>query len=165
MECFGSCRQVYITSMRINTLYGMWRKRNDMRSNVTTDDMQVTSDGKYEYKLELVNLFQKNAYARLYIKNVDSRTERRIRVPMDISQIHGINISANSPNYWTIVELTAVPGIYSLQTTKDFPLKKEFIIDMDNGVIERIESFNQPFNQQASSDSLRSYRIPELDHL
>ena len=41
-----------------------------LRERVRSDVPQVTSDGKYEYWVEHINLFQRNSFARLYVANV-----------------------------------------------------------------------------------------------
>lgn len=43
-----------------------------LTKNIKQDLKQITIDGKYEYCMQLVNLFQKNSYARLYLKDTGS---------------------------------------------------------------------------------------------
>ena len=36
---------------------------------IESDSVKVTADSKYEYRIDLINLFQRNSHARLYLKD------------------------------------------------------------------------------------------------
>jgi hypothetical protein len=109
-----------------------------LTENIRTDTLQRTEDGKYEYQLELVNLYQKNSYARLYLNSISTDQELRIPLEMDVYEIVGISIG--KVNYWIRLEQTNDPNIYTLRTTKDFPLQdKEYDIDVNKGIAVRIK--------------------------
>ncbi|CAM4211540.1 hypothetical protein L1N85_14045 [Paenibacillus alkaliterrae] len=104
-----------------------------LTEKVTTDTLQVTADGKYEYHLELVNLFQKNSYARLYLRSISTGEELRIPLEMEIYKIKGISLGRT--NFWITLEQTLEPNKYSLRTTKDFPLQDgKYDIDINKGI-------------------------------
>ncbi|MFB5764060.1 hypothetical protein [Paenibacillus medicaginis] len=100
--------------------------------HVTADNLQVTSDGDYEYKLELINALQKNSYARLYLKNISTAKETRIPLEMPINKIKVLFLGDN--RYWVNLESTSKKDIYMLTTTTDFPLPNErFEINVSTG--------------------------------
>ena len=47
--------------------------------NVTKDWTQITADGRFEYRLEVINVFQRNSRARLHVVDVNTREEIIIR--------------------------------------------------------------------------------------
>ncbi|CAH1232836.1 hypothetical protein PAECIP111891_07101 [Paenibacillus allorhizoplanae] len=109
-----------------------------LTERVMTDSIQITTDGHYEYNIEVVNIFQRNSYARLYLKNVTTSEENRIRLTLPIYEIHGIGIE--KVNYWVKLEPTSEADTYTLHTTKDFPLSGErFEVDVINGQAIKIE--------------------------
>lgn len=109
-----------------------------LSEEVTTDTLQVTADGKYEYQLELVNLFQKNSHARVYIRNINTGEDLRVSLPMDIAKIKGISMGRT--NHWVILEQTLMPNMYSLRTTKDFPIQDvKYDINLNKGTAEIVD--------------------------
>jgi hypothetical protein len=56
---------------------------------VTKDWLQTTEDGKYEYRIELVNRFQRNDRTRLYIKDLSTGKERTMRLRRVSTDIFG----------------------------------------------------------------------------
>jgi len=50
--------------------------------NVETDSKQITSDHQYEYCIELVNTFQSNSSIRLYLKDMQSNEEIRMKLKL-----------------------------------------------------------------------------------
>jgi len=91
-----------------------------LTENITADTIQMTADGKYEYQIEIVNLFQRNSTARLYVKNVESSEMKRIPLEIPVREIHGIGIS--KINHWINLHPKNVEDQYILKTTRDFPL-------------------------------------------
>lgn len=69
-----------------------------LTESITSDSLQVTTDGKYEYRLEVVNLFQNDSHARLYLKN---RTDGNvILVPLDLPIQQVKTLEMNDVNHW-----------------------------------------------------------------
>ncbi|MCQ6557321.1 hypothetical protein NNL21_01280 [Paenibacillus mendelii] len=100
--------------------------------------MQKTADGQYEYQVELINLFQRNSYARLYLKNVNTAEETRIPVDLAVNEIKGLSVG--KVNYWVSIELNPVSDNYLMITTTDFPLPgEEYEIDVPNGTAVRMK--------------------------
>ncbi|GGG17372.1 hypothetical protein ACFOHW_04030 [Paenibacillus abyssi] len=94
-----------------------------LSENIVTDTLQTTADGQYEYQLELINLFQKNSFARLYIKNNSTGEEMRIPLDMPVNTIKGL--TKEKENYWIMLEGTSEADKYILYTTPRFPLSDE----------------------------------------
>ena len=101
------------------------------------DSMQITSDKKYIYQLELINLFQRNSRARLFIKNIINGEKMLISLDMTTNTIYGV-----SPNLFPWVEMfpSEDSDYYALYTTRSL---KEGIeiheINMNTRTSRRIE--------------------------
>ncbi|MFD1883909.1 hypothetical protein [Paenibacillus wenxiniae] len=102
------------------------------------DTLKVTDDQKYEYQIELVNLFQRNSYARLHLRNVQSDARSSIRVDMHSNEIVALGVS--NINNWVELKSTTSSEKYILRTTADLGIPEEsFIIDV---LAENAQSFN-----------------------
>ncbi|NEN87132.1 hypothetical protein [Paenibacillus elgii] len=109
-----------------------------LTENITTDTLQTTADGQYEYQLELINLFQKNSYARLYLKNVSTGEEIRIPLEIPVTNIRGL--SEGKVNYWIALEATSKRDVFILYTTSKFPLPNEkYEIDVKIGKAMKVQ--------------------------
>lgn len=88
-----------------------------LTKNIKQDLKQITIDGKYEYCMQLVNLFQKNSYARLYLK--DTGSEKGIYILLDIPtrEIGGLSLD----KFFSRLEPTPDSNIYKLITTNESP--------------------------------------------
>lgn len=94
-----------------------------LSERVITDTLQITNDGKYEYNLELINLFQRNSHARLYMKDRFTNEEFRIPLDLQVRKIHGISIGEKV--HWISLEGTTEVNKYILSTKLEFPLPNE----------------------------------------
>lgn len=109
-----------------------------LTENITTDTLQKTTDGQYEYQLELINLFQKNSYARLYLKNIPTSEEMRIPLDIPVTKIRGL--SEGKVNYWITLEATSKTDAYILYTTSKFPLPIEkYEVDVKIGKAIKVQ--------------------------
>jgi len=103
-----------------------------LTENVTADTIQLTADGKYEYNIELINVFQKNSYARVYLKNIATAEEQRIRLESPVKNIHGY--STGREFYWITLESGSQTDKYLLKTNKEYPLPEEiYEVDVSRG--------------------------------
>lgn len=108
------------------------------KDRVNSDTLKTTIDEKYEYHIDLVNLFQRNSWARLYVKDIDTDEEMFIRIPIQTRNISGISIG--EINHWVLLTPTDNEAHYILQTTNEFPLRgKQFEIDMQAGIATSLE--------------------------
>jgi len=111
-----------------------------LHDRIFSDPKRITSDGKYEYNTDLVNLFQKNSHERIYIRNVESGEKFYISVKLIDKRIHGIGISNDDDWAWTLMRPTDSPNQYELITTEELPVtKKRFLIDLSNNTSHFIE--------------------------
>ncbi|MED1725142.1 hypothetical protein [Brevibacillus parabrevis] len=94
-----------------------------LTEKLETDSIQQTSDQRYMYCLELINLFQQNGSARLYLKNANTREELRIAVDLPLNKIQGISWG-EVPRFIQL-EPTNDANIYILHTTESFPIPNE----------------------------------------
>jgi len=53
-----------------------------LKDSVSSEPIQTTTDGLYNYRLELINMYQKNSSARLLIQ--DMRTKQDIYIPIEV---------------------------------------------------------------------------------
>ncbi|NQX61108.1 hypothetical protein HQN88_19765 [Paenibacillus qinlingensis] len=129
-----------IVSMLLLTppLYKSVNTSGWLTERVMADSIQMTTDGHYNYRIEVINIFQRNSYARLYLKNVSTSEENRIRLSLPVYEIHGIGVE--KVNYWVKLEPITEADTYILHTTKNFPLSGErFKVDVINGRAVKIE--------------------------
>jgi len=111
-----------------------------LHDRIFSDPKRITSDGKYEYNTDLVNLFQKNSHERIYIRNIETGEELYIPVKLIDIKIHGIGISTDDDWAWTLMNSTDSPNQYELITTEELPVtKKRFLIDISNCTSHLIE--------------------------
>jgi len=85
-----------------------------LTERVMRDVIQVTSDEKYEYRVELVNNFQKNEYVRLYVKDISTGDNTIIRLNMKAGELSP-SVPWKEP-LWSIMSPTEQDGIYLLST-------------------------------------------------
>ncbi|MFC4305963.1 hypothetical protein [Cohnella boryungensis] len=104
---------------------------------IESDTVKVTADNKYEYRIDLINLFQKNSHARLYLKDSDSGTETHI--PVDIQTRKIVGLGVEKVNHWVMLETTDTASEYILYTTKELGIPEEkFKIDIIAGTSSRV---------------------------
>ncbi|GGG15245.1 hypothetical protein GCM10010912_69590 [Paenibacillus albidus] len=104
---------------------------------IRSDSLKITADEKYEYRIELINLFQRNSHARLYLKNVDSGVETYIPIEIQTRKIVGLRVS--EVNHWVKLEAMDNVSQYILYTTKDLGIPEEnFKIDITAGTASRV---------------------------
>ncbi|RAP24774.1 hypothetical protein C2W64_02781 [Brevibacillus laterosporus] len=100
-----------------------------LTENVRSDLQQRTTDNRYEYCIELVNIFQKNSSARLYLKNIQTSEEIRIPLNLPTNEIQGLS----TKKYFIYLGTTANTNIYKLVTTKQSPFPNfEFEINIQD---------------------------------
>jgi len=86
--------------------------------NVTEGIVQISDDKKFEYRLDLINIFQRNSRARLFVRNLETKEEKNIRLPMDTRRIYGFTQSRYNP--WIRMESTDIPYHYIVRTVGGF---------------------------------------------
>jgi hypothetical protein len=108
-----------------------------MKERVFSDTLKITVDKKYEYRIELVNLFQKNSHARLYLKNVNTGNELSIPIEIQTKQIVGLGVGET--NNWVVLKPEDEAEHYILYTTKELGIPEEkFEIDIIAGTSNRL---------------------------
>lgn len=108
------------------------------KERMESDSLKVTADGKYEYRIDLFNLFQKNSHAQLYLKDVSTGEE--IYIPTEIQSRKIKGLAVGKGHHWVRLEPTDNATLYILSTTKELPIPEEkFEIDMRAGTASRIK--------------------------
>ncbi|MFD2332524.1 hypothetical protein ACFSR7_24975 [Cohnella sp. GCM10020058] len=109
-----------------------------LSEKVTSDSIKVTADGKYEYRLELINLFQRNSKARLYVRRVSDGEITTI--PVDVQTDRIVVLGVKKVNNWAILENTDTLDHYDLVTTEELQRSEEkFEIDIVAGTSKKLE--------------------------
>lgn len=104
---------------------------------IESDSVKITADNKYEYRIDLINLFQRNSHARLYLKDSGSGKETYIPVGIQTSKIVGLGVK--KVNHWVMLEPTGTVSEYILYTTKELGIPEEkFKIDILAGTASRV---------------------------
>ncbi|WP_438448067.1 hypothetical protein [Gorillibacterium sp. sgz5001074] len=104
---------------------------------VESDSIKITIDNMFEYRIDLINLFQKNSRARLYLKEISSGEEKLIPVGIQTSKIAVLGV--NKINHWVKLEPTDEPYRYVLSTTDELRIPEEkFEIDFRLGTSSRM---------------------------
>lgn len=105
---------------------------------IESDSIKMTEDEKYEYRIDLINLFQRNSRARLYLKDTSSGEE--VSIPVDIQTRKLVGLSVGKINHWVQLELLDNSSNYILRTTKDLRIPEEtFEIDIATKTARRME--------------------------
>lgn len=108
--------------------------------HITSDPIKITSDGEFEYRTELINLFQKNSRERLYLRNVSTGREMYIPIDINTTEIYGIWVREGDDWMWALLSPTDVPNQYELTTTEILRVpKNKFLIDIGTGTSQRLE--------------------------
>ncbi|RXZ79065.1 hypothetical protein EBB07_24755 [Paenibacillaceae bacterium] len=113
-----------------------------LTERITSDSLKITSDLKYEYRIDLINLFQKNSQARLYVRNVSTGVESSIPVDIYTNKIFSIGIERGKGqlNNWVLMKPTDLPDRYYLSTTRELRIQEEqFKIDIGTGTSKRLK--------------------------
>jgi len=134
--CVGLALTILLSAVLIHSVSSHgWTKEK-----IESDSLKTTADGKYEYRIDLVNLFQRNSYARLYLKNVS--LEEEIYIPTEIQTRKLITLAVGKTNHWVILEPTDEPSRYILSTTNELRIPEEkFEIDIATKTSKRLEYY------------------------
>lgn len=109
-----------------------------LTEKVESDSIQTTSDNKFEYCLELVNMFQKNSSARLYVKNLSTQNELRIPLELPTNKVKAISWSKE--NHFVFLEPTGNQHIYKLLILKKSPFPEmSFHIYVQEGLARKLD--------------------------
>ncbi|MFD0961225.1 hypothetical protein [Paenibacillus chungangensis] len=106
---------------------------------IESDTVKITADNKYEYRINLINLFQRNSHARLYLRDVGSGKVIYIPVGIQTNKIKGLGVG--KVNHWVKIEPSDIESQYILSTTKDLGRlpEEKFKIDILAGTSSRVK--------------------------
>lgn len=111
-----------------------------LNDRILSDPLRMTKDGKYEYRTELVNLFQKNHHERIYFQNTETGEESYLSIKLINDRIHGIGVPSDDNWAWSYIYPTDDPDQYELITTSNLPVTtKRFLINIRNSTSHLIE--------------------------
>ncbi|OWA37568.1 hypothetical protein B9G55_05820 [Saccharibacillus sp. O16] len=111
-------------------------KEGWLRESITTDVIKTTADQQYQYRIEFINLYQKNQHSRLFIKSLESAEETRIAIDLPMSEINGL---IESHADWVTLTPTDSTDIYHLSTTDELPIPIEhFEINVKTDQAKRV---------------------------
>ena len=132
--CVGLVISIILSAILINGVNSSgWAKER-----IESDSLKITADGKYEYHIDLINLFQRNSKARLYLRDVDTGEEKLIPVNIQTRKIKGLVVS--EVNHWIVLESTDEASRYILSTTEKLHIPREkFKVDIATGTSRKLE--------------------------
>ena len=119
-----------------------------LKEIVDEDYMQITLDEKYEYRLEIINRFQKNSYVRVYLKEISDGEEMRLKLDIPARDIYVVSGGIDSiypepeiPPVWSKLIPTDNESIYILTTTDLFDNDKSyrFYVDVESNTVTMIQ--------------------------
>lgn len=113
--------------------------RGWITEKVTSDSLKFTADEKYEYRIDIINVFQKNSRAQLHVRNVATGEISRIPISMQTEKI--VTLRIEKVNNWVFMEPTEISEKYILHTTSDLGVpKKKFEIDIAEETAKEIKT-------------------------
>ena len=121
-----------------STLFKNVNTQGWLSERVKIDYTQITDDEKYEYRIEIVNMFQRNSYVRLHVKNASSSEEFTIILDIPIREIGAVQGGEESqypepvePDVWSELVQTASEDIYTLTTKDRFDRHNIYVFEVD----------------------------------
>jgi len=117
----------------VAAIFLVWSTRSfELREDrVFTDTPQVTKNGRYEYHLELVNLFRGTAESRVVIRDLETGNNNLIQIEFGNIGRSPIALGRSGDFHWIYKETTDVDGIYRLSTTTDFLLNDFWVFEVN----------------------------------
>lgn len=137
VDYVGICLVVVLSTVLSVALFQSVRTHGWANEKIKSDSIKITADEKYEYRIDLINLFQRNSHARLYLKDIESGEEMYIPIDIQTRKIVGLGVS--KVNHWVELEAMDNASYYILYTTKDLGIpEEEFKIDITAGTSSRV---------------------------
>jgi hypothetical protein len=109
----------------ISFIYG-WHHLRWLEDYIESGDTLITSNETYEYRLDVVNSFQANSYARLWLREI--ATDGEFTVTLDINTLEMDSLIGSD---WCILTVTDEDYIYRLETTTRFYNNITYIFEID----------------------------------
>lgn len=107
---------------------------------VESDPVSYTSDQKYEYNLELINMSHRNNQVNLIVNEVSGQAQKRtIPLELNAKEIVALTTGPGSDWHWAVLEPTETPEIYKLTTTEKLGMHKVYMIDVVKGQSQEIK--------------------------
>lgn len=114
--------------------------RGWLHDRIDSEPLKVTEDGKYQYRIEFVNLGQKNRRAQLYGRELSTNKEMYISVEIDKELLKSLPRGPGNDWSWTVLTPTSKVGQYELVTTRTLSIPQhKFLIEMQEGVSVKVE--------------------------
>ncbi|KJD45362.1 hypothetical protein [Paenibacillus terrae] len=115
--------------------------RGWLYDNVDSDPVRLTSDQKYEYRIDLINPFQRNSREQLHLKNISTGEEKNIAISIR-KENEGYSGGGSEDWAWGILKPTNVPNQYELSTLDEHNNgrygmdPRVFLIDVEAGTAQ-----------------------------
>jgi len=97
-----------------------------VRDTVFADSLRPTGDGLYEYRFEIVNAFQRNAAARLFVRDLNGGGEAHIPVNILDGSLGGLGLPGGN-FLWGRMEAGGEPGQYIFSLPAGPPFQQTYI--------------------------------------
>lgn len=122
-----------------------------LTENVKSDTLKITEDDRYMYQMEVVNRYQRNDYARLFIEKRQSGLEQRIPLELSTAEINDIVLSGSD---WG--KMTAQQGDYIFMLSPTDAVSEatwRFEVDLEDWEAKRLQTANRD-RTSSSADQL-----------
>lgn len=93
-------------------------ERGWLYDSVNKDPIKSTTDGKYDYRLEIINRGQKNVRQQLYVKELATKQEKYIDIPIKMEPSYGYSLGTGDWA-WARMKNTDHINEYILTTTSE----------------------------------------------
>lgn len=138
IDYVGSCVGLVLVTLLSISLIQSVSNYGWAREKIQSDSLKITADEQYEYRVDLINLFQRNSHARLYLKDVGSGEE--LYIPVDIQTRNIVVLRVSKVNHWVMLEPTDSSSYYILYTTKELGIPEEkFEIDIISETSKKLD--------------------------
>jgi len=95
-----------------------------VQDSIHSDILRPTDDGLFQYRFELVNPFQRNATARLFIRDLETEEEMLIYLDVFARDIHGFSSLGDNRGFlWARMEQGEQEGQYILRVPAGVPYR------------------------------------------
>ncbi|WP_374018179.1 hypothetical protein ABU162_29800 [Paenibacillus thiaminolyticus] len=138
VDYVGICVWLVLTTLISAALIQSVNTHGWANEKIRSDTLKISEDGKYEYRVDLINLFQRNSHARLYLKDVSTGEETYIPTEIQTRKIKTLTVGG--VNHWIKLQPTNNAFDYILITTKELGIPEErFKIDIKAGTSSRLD--------------------------
>lgn len=111
-----------------------------LEDNIVSDPPRMTSDQQYEYRIDIINPFQKNSREQLHIRQISTGKESNI--PIDLLNEDDVYKTGMGDQWaWALLQPTEREDYYRMVTTEDLNMNEQrvYLVNVRQGAAERLK--------------------------